>query len=80
MERPEFDTDVESRFALAISPLMREIGDYVKSKLPPGTDFGVMVVVPGTPEGRVIALTTDRERVAFAVGQWVITAIPRHRP
>lgn len=69
------DLNDESRAALQLMPFTKDIFDLVKAKLPPGTDFGVMVLVPGKPEGNVIAITTDRRRVAFAVGQWVASVL-----
>lgn len=65
----------EARAALALVPAVREIMDLVRQKLPPDTHFGVMVLVPGRPEGRVIAMTTDRDVVAPAVAQWVLDVL-----
>jgi hypothetical protein len=44
---------------------MKELADYVKSRLPEGT------------EGRVLAVTSDREVVAVAAAQWALTAWPK---
>jgi hypothetical protein len=67
--------DADERAALALIPFAREAMDAIREKLPEGTDFGLMVLVPGKPEGRIIALTTDREVVAPAVAQWVLNVL-----
>lgn len=80
MPDSNWDPEAEQRYMLALVPLMRECNEFVKSKLPAGIDFGLLVVVPEVvagEEGRVLALTTDRERMAWAAAQWVVTVLPR---
>lgn len=75
-----WDPKAEEAFGLAIAPIMREIAELVKAKLPAGTDFGVLVLAPSAvpgAEGRVLAITTDRARVATGAAQWVLTVLPR---
>lgn len=69
----------EEAHVLAIAPIMKEIADMVKAKLPAGTDFGVLVFAPSrepNEEGRVLAVTTDRERMATYAAQWALTVLP----
>jgi hypothetical protein len=78
-----WNPEAEEGFALALTPIAKEIADFVRSKLPEGTDFGVLVLVPNRDpkaEGRVIAVTSDRRRVATAAAQWVLTVLPRKKP
>jgi hypothetical protein len=80
MTRDNWNPPDEERFALALVPVMKEIADFVREKLPTGTDFGVLILVPSTvpgEEGRVLAITSDRRRVAVGAAQWVLTALER---
>lgn len=67
----------DERAILRLAPIAKEWMQELQARLPEGTHFGVMILVPGKPEGRIIAMTTDREIVAHAVAQWVLTALPR---
>lgn len=73
------DVDADVAKARALEPLAKEISDYVRAKLPPDTDFGVFIVRKpnGTPgdTGDVLALTSDRERMARQVAGWVLQTI-----
>lgn len=71
--------DDESRAALALIPFAKEIADFVRAKVPEGTQWGVLLLVDGKPEGRVIALTSDRGKVAVAAAQWVLDVL-RKKP
>lgn len=75
MSAPELNDD--ARAALQLLPWAKEIADLVKSKIPAGLDWGVFVIVPGKPEGRVVALTSDRDRVAPQVAEWVLDVLQR---
>lgn len=69
----EWNAETEAGYGLALIPLCKSIADFAGRQLPEGTDYGVMILVkplPGQQLGRVIALTTDRERVAPNVAQW----------
>lgn len=79
MSASNWDPAAEEGYGLAIAPLMQEIADFVKSKLPAGTDFGVLIYAPSSDpkaEGRVIAVTSDRDRMAFYAAQWILTVLP----
>jgi hypothetical protein len=67
--------------ALAALPAAKAIMDTVRPMLPAGTDFGVFVLAPGDvdSENRVIAITTDRRRVGFAVAQWFVQITRQER-
>lgn len=71
-----WDPELEEAFVLALAPLMKEIADYIKSRLPATTDFALLIGVP-SPEtsalGRVLAISTDRQRMAFLAAQWSLT-------
>lgn len=62
----------DAKAALQLVPVAKAIMDTVRGMLPEGTHFGLMLLVPGAPEGRVVALTTDRDVVAPAVAHWVL--------
>ena len=79
MTPPIEGLDPEERALLQLTPLAKEIMGDLRERLPPGTHFGVMILIPGEPEGRIVAITTDREIVAHAVGQWVLSALPGNR-
>lgn len=51
----------------------QELQDLVRDRLPDGTDFGVVILVPN-PDGEphVVMVCTDRQVVAPAVGRWVV--------
>lgn len=71
-----WDPELEQQYGLALAPVMKELADEVKRRLPPGTHFGVLVLVPSSdPDalGRTLAITSDRRVVAAAAGQWVLT-------
>lgn len=54
-------------------PHAKRMMDALTPMLPPGTHFGVFVLVPGEPEGRVVAMTTDRNVVGPAVAEWFLS-------
>lgn len=60
--------------ALSFLPHAKEIMAGVKAKLPPGTEFGVMILTGSNPEN-VIAITTHREIVAPAVATWALATM-----
>ena len=79
MSESNWDPAAEEGYALAIAPLLNEIAEYVKTKLPPGTDFGVLVFAPSSDpkaEGRIMAVTTNRDRMAVYAAKWVLTVLP----
>jgi hypothetical protein len=67
--------DDDARAALAFVPHAKEIADMVRSKIPPGIHWGILILVPGHPEGRVVALTSDRRKVAVGAAQWVLDVL-----
>lgn len=73
-----FTREDEERAALALVPLAKEIADFVRGKIPEGADFGVLLFAKppdGQQEGRVIAVTSDRDRVAVYAAQWVLSVL-----
>ena len=73
-----FTTDDEERAAMALVPLAKEIADFVRRKIPDGADFGVLLFAKppkGQIEGRVIAVTSDRDRVAPYAAQWALSVL-----
>lgn len=70
--------DAEERALARFVPTAKEIMDDIRGRLPDGTHFGLMILAPGDgKQGRVIAITTDRDVVAPAVAQWALTVLPR---
>jgi hypothetical protein len=73
-----FTREEDERAALALVPLAKEIADFVRGKIPPDADFGVLLFAKppaGQQEGRVIVVTSDRDRVACHAAQWVLSVI-----
>lgn len=72
--------DAEARFALGMAPLARKVADAVRTMLPPGTHFGVFILTPPHQgEGRVIAVTTDRNVVGPQVAQWFLSTVQERK-
>lgn len=72
---PRREADSEQGYALALVPLAKEIMDYVRAKVPEGTEYAVLLVPSGVDESglrRTVAMSTDRERMAFYAAQWVL--------
>lgn len=67
--------DDEIAAVLQFVPHARELMDLLRAKLPEGVHFGLVILVPGNPEGRVLALTTDRRRMARAAGEWIVSVL-----
>lgn len=73
-----FTREEDERAALALVPLAKEIADFVRDRIPAGADFGVLLFAKppaGQAEGRVIAVTSDRDRVAPYAAQWALSVI-----
>lgn len=73
-----FTRDQEEQATLALVPLAKEIADFVRDRIPAGTDFGVLLFAKppeGQIEGRVIAVTSDRDRVAPYAAQWALSVL-----
>ena len=83
MSAPDnWDADAEERHALALAPIVKGLMDDLRSKLPDGTHFGLMILVPSKERnglGRVLAATTDRDRMAPAIAQWCLSVAPTKR-
>jgi hypothetical protein len=76
------EPSVDERALLAFLPHGKRMMQACEEVLPPGTDFGVYILVPasdGSGEGRVIALNTNRDVMAPAVAQWLLTVLPDAR-
>jgi hypothetical protein len=68
------EVDADARFALRAAPLAQKVMDTVRDMLPPGTHFGVFILTPPHQgEGRVIAVTTDRNVVGPQVAEWFLS-------
>jgi hypothetical protein len=70
----------EERMAYLAGRALEPAFADLKAKLPEGTDFGILIIVPNSAdprgEGRVIAMTTDRKRLGLAAAQWILNAEP----
>ena len=77
--RPDnWNAKAEEGFALAVAPLMREIADGVRAKLPDGTHFALQILAPSSvpgEAGRLMAISSDRDVMAPHVAQWVTTIL-----
>lgn len=72
------DLTDEGRRALAFLPKAKELMAMIKKELPEGTHFGLMILEEGTGENgedRLLALSTDRKKVALQVARWVLDAL-----
>lgn len=75
---PDSEYDTDARFALGMAPLAQEIANRVREMLPEGTHFGVFILTPPHEgEGRVIAITSDREVMAPQIAQWFLSVFNR---
>jgi hypothetical protein len=79
MAEGDWDPAEEERIMLELLPKLKEMMDYVTDQLPPGMDFGIILLAPNkhnpNAEGRVVAMTTNRDRVAVGVAQWVLNVL-----
>lgn len=70
----------EERMAYLAGKALEPAFADLKAKLPDGTDFGIIILVPNTEEpkgeGRVIAMSTNRKKVGLAAAQWILNAQP----
>lgn len=67
--------DAEEGYAMALVPLAKDVMDYVRLKMPEGVEFAVLLVPPGRDDeglNRVVAMSTNRERMAFYAAQWAL--------
>ncbi len=74
----EFSISGEERAVLAMTPFAREIAAFVRSRIPEGADWGVLLFakrLAGEDEGQVIALSSNRDRVAFYAAQWALSVM-----
>jgi hypothetical protein len=73
---PTPEEEQEQREALALVPIADRIFRHIREQLPAGQEFGLFVLLPHPTdpkaEGRILALTTNRKRVGFAVAQWFV--------
>jgi hypothetical protein len=73
------DVNPDEAAALAFVQHAKRMMDTLQPMLPDGTHFGVFILVPGEREGRVVAVTTDRDVVCPAVAQWVLNTLREAR-
>lgn len=74
-----WDPELEERYLRELVPAIEPVFAQLRALLPPGTDAGILIGVrplEGEQWGRVIAMTSDRTRVAALAGQWVLTVLP----
>lgn len=72
----QFGSDAEQAAMLALAPILRDFMADLQAKLPPETEIGILIAPPyrdGQGESRILALTTDRRRVAFLAAQWCLS-------
>jgi hypothetical protein len=81
MANPESDED--AGYLLALAPLAEDIMHYVRSTLPPGQHFGVIIPVANKQDrsdSRIIAMCSDRAVIAPAAAQWALTVLDSPNP
>jgi len=65
-----------------IDRVMQQAMRRLRMELPPGLHFAIIVELPPEPgtshgtHGHVKAISTDRERMAFAAAQWSLEVLP----
>lgn len=69
---PDYDSEAEIR---ALLPIAKDVFEGLREKLPQGQQFGLLLLLPGEPMGRVVALTTDRRKLALGAAQWVLEVL-----
>lgn len=78
-----WDPETEERLLRELVPKLEPVYQQLRALLPPRTDVGILIGVrplEGELWGRVIAMTTDRARVAALAGQWCLTALDGGKP
>lgn len=68
--------DEREAFGLAMAPVMRELMDAVRGRLPEGTHFAILVEAKQGETCEVIAASTDREHMARRAADWVLSVLP----
>jgi hypothetical protein len=60
----------DEAFALALAPKIREMMDFVRDRLPKDTHFAVLIEAETPGCARVLAGSTNRERMALRAAEW----------
>lgn len=77
-ERPSessSDADADRGYALALLPLAKEIVAFVKDRIPPDTEYAVLLVPATTDQHglkRTVAISSNRDRMSFYAAQWAL--------
>lgn len=74
-----WNPEEEQRNLLQFANVMEPHYERLKAALPPGTQFGILVIAPALvpgDEGRIVAMTTDREKIGVAAAQWILQSKP----
>jgi hypothetical protein len=73
---------VDEGYALALVPIAKEITDFIRSRLPEGQHFGVLIPVRDPAkrgEATIIALSSDRDVIAPVAAQWALDVHRRNK-
>lgn len=75
--RTENITREEENAALALGAHFHETYDYIKSKLPPGTHFALIVDIPSIDgkDDRIMTLATNRSYMAPLAEEWAVSVL-----
>ena len=79
MARDNWDPELEVKFGTQVAELLRPFMEQLRSTLPPGTHFGILVEIPPSvagEDGRALVMATDRQRIGLAAAQWIMHAKP----
>jgi hypothetical protein len=69
----ETTREEDENAALAMIPIAKEIMDFCRRLLPADQDFGVFIPVRiSAGEVRIIAMTTNRDRMAPYAARWAL--------
>lgn len=75
MAETNWNPEREAEYLKQLEPVLKGCMDDVKGRLPAGTDFGILIYVPGEPEARVIATSTDRDKFVLHAAQYVMNMV-----
>jgi hypothetical protein len=82
MSGPAWDSEEEAAFALAAAPLMRELLDLIRARVPEGTHFTVALLPPNADRrgwGRLLVGSTDRAVMLPNLANWVLTMLEQQQ-
>lgn len=70
----EWNAEAEQRFALTVASELKGIFEQIRAQLGPEVHFGLLIELPIGKDGRLIAMTTDRERIARRAAEWIVSS------